>query len=60
MRKRDRYFREIEEYKQRFRGLSTEKLRHRLLEQGAVLVPEARSAIRQLLRERDQQTDAEM
>jgi hypothetical protein len=57
MRKRARHFQEIEEYKERFRGLPTEKLIIRLMEHGSVLALGARSAIKQLLKERGHQSE---
>ncbi len=55
MRKREHYFQKVEEYKQRFRSLSTEAIKYRLNEFGGVLYKEARIALRQLLEEREQQ-----
>ena len=53
MGKRDHYFQKIVEYKERVRSLSTEAIRRRLSNAGDVLYPEARIALRQLLKERE-------
>ncbi len=55
MSKRDRHFQRIEEYKERFRSLSTEKIKYRLTDFETALYPEARIALRQLLKERGEE-----
>ncbi len=55
MGKRDHDFQKIEEYKQRFRSLSTDAIKYRINEFGTALYREARIALRQLLEERERQ-----
>ena len=55
MSKRKRHFEQIEKWKHRFRSLSTDLIEYRLREFGTVLFPEARIALRQILKERGEQ-----
>jgi hypothetical protein len=52
MKKQERYFQKIAEYKKRFRHFSTEKIKSRLLND--YLYKEAAIALRELLEERQQ------
>ncbi len=58
MGKRHRHFEKVAEYKERFRQLSTEMIRTRLNNFGTSLYKEAAIALRELLEERSQESDA--
>jgi hypothetical protein len=57
MGKRERHFQAIERWKAKFRKLSTKTIKARLDEHAEVLYPEARIALKELLREREKQED---